>query len=240
MAEASAQGGQSKRGASGEETRERLLDAAERLFAEQGLGVSSRQIGEAAGQANNSVVAYHFGGREELVAALLRRHAPELERRRQARVARLAGSRRLRDWLEALVLPMAEYLAERGPHTYLARLLAQLLTDPGMQALANRVWLESPSLAAVTASLRALVPPLPREVFEERAGMTIALVTHAFAEREHALHRGLAAHRRSWVEAAEGIADALVGLWRAPTRRAPRAAVRRRGAKTVKKGRQRG
>ena len=52
-------------------TRDLLLDTAERLYAERGLAqVSNRQIAEAAGQANNSVVAYHVGTKADLVAAL--------------------------------------------------------------------------------------------------------------------------------------------------------------------------
>ena len=43
-------------------SRELILTAAERLFAEYGvLAVSNRQVGEAAGQGNNAAVGYHFG-----------------------------------------------------------------------------------------------------------------------------------------------------------------------------------
>src|SRR5262245_22442952 len=55
--------------------RTKLLDTAERLFAERGItGVSLREITEAAGQRNASVVQYHFGSRAGLVAAVLDRH----------------------------------------------------------------------------------------------------------------------------------------------------------------------
>ncbi|WP_272459542.1 TetR/AcrR family transcriptional regulator [Polyangium jinanense] len=46
----------------GSETREVILAAAERLFAEHGVAaVSNRQVSEAAGQGNNFAVGYHFG-----------------------------------------------------------------------------------------------------------------------------------------------------------------------------------
>ena len=54
------------------DARLRMLVAAERLFAERGIGaVSLREIGAAAGQRNNSAAQYHFGTRQNLVAAIL-------------------------------------------------------------------------------------------------------------------------------------------------------------------------
>ena len=50
--------------ATGEATRELLMVAAERLFAMNGVeGVTLREIQTAAGQANASVITYHFGRR---------------------------------------------------------------------------------------------------------------------------------------------------------------------------------
>ena len=49
-------------------TREVILQAAERLFAERGMhAVSNRQISEAAPQGNNAAVCYHFGARTDLL-----------------------------------------------------------------------------------------------------------------------------------------------------------------------------
>jgi AcrR family transcriptional regulator len=85
-------------------TRERILVAAERLYAEHGvLAVSNRQIGEAAGQGNNTVVGYHFGTRTELVRAIVRKHTTAIERLRGRRLD--GGPTQLRDWLECLVHP---------------------------------------------------------------------------------------------------------------------------------------
>lgn len=61
-------------------TREALLTAAERLFAEHGVhAVANRQISEAAGQGNNAAVSYHFGTKVDLVRAIARRHAEGIE-----------------------------------------------------------------------------------------------------------------------------------------------------------------
>lgn len=61
-----------RRSIAGKATREKLMVAAERLFAVHGIeGASLREIQEEAGQSNASVIAYHFGSREGLVRALL-------------------------------------------------------------------------------------------------------------------------------------------------------------------------
>ena len=56
-----------------ENTRERILDVAERLFAEQGFsGTSLRQITGSA-DANLAAVNYHFGSKEQLIAEVFSR-----------------------------------------------------------------------------------------------------------------------------------------------------------------------
>jgi AcrR family transcriptional regulator len=58
-----------------EGVRERLIRAAESLFAERGLdAVSLREILAAAEVGNSSAVQYHFGDRSGLVRAVLANH----------------------------------------------------------------------------------------------------------------------------------------------------------------------
>src|SRR5690606_1868523 len=60
------------------QTRDAILDAAERLFAEQGHdNTSMRQITQAAG-VNLSAVNYHFGSKDALVEAVLQRRLEAL------------------------------------------------------------------------------------------------------------------------------------------------------------------
>ena len=77
------------------ETRELILVTAERLFAEQGVEtVSNRQVSEAAGQSNNFAVGYHFGTKDDLVLAIVRRHSEPVERRRADMLALLSSGSR--------------------------------------------------------------------------------------------------------------------------------------------------
>lgn len=75
------------------DTRERLMDVAERLFAERGYGnVPTRMIAEEA-NANSAAVHYHFGSKENLLQAVFRRRLEPLNRERIAKIeAAVAGS----------------------------------------------------------------------------------------------------------------------------------------------------
>ncbi|WP_431605561.1 TetR/AcrR family transcriptional regulator [Amycolatopsis melonis] len=198
-------------------TRELILTVAERLFAEHGvLAVSNRQIGEAAGQGNNAAVGYHFGTKADLVRAIARRRSAQVEELRQRMLARLGDDADLRDWIRCLVHPSAEHLAALGNPTWFARFIAQVMTEPSLREVVAEETLSSPSLMRTVEGLFRCLPDLPAEVRAERNAMTRQLLLHTMAERERALAEGADTPRASWCEAATGLTDALVGLWRAP------------------------
>ena len=112
-------------------TREAILIAAERLFAEHGVfAVSNRQVSEAAGQGNNAAVGYHFGTKTDLVRAIEHKHAIPVEKLREQRVADVGASAELRDWVSCLVLPLTDHLTALGNPTWYARFAAQVMADP--------------------------------------------------------------------------------------------------------------
>jgi AcrR family transcriptional regulator len=202
--------------AHGHETREVILAAAERLFAEQGLAVSNRQVSEAAGQANNFAVGYHFGTKADLALAIVRRHAPSIEQRRLEMLAAIKGSSDLRDWVSCLVRPITEHLAALGSPSWYARFLAQVTTDPALRQVVIADAIASASMQETSEGLTRLMPVLPEDVREERSDMSRQLIVYMCAERERALQAGTATPRPTWEAAAVGLVDALVGLWRAP------------------------
>jgi AcrR family transcriptional regulator len=79
----SAKRGQTKVGPRPSDTRERLLDAAERLFAEHGFnGVSTREITLAAG-ANSAAMHYHFGTKEAVIREVFERRLGPINAERE-------------------------------------------------------------------------------------------------------------------------------------------------------------
>ena len=66
-------------------TKDRLIEAAERLFAEHGIdAVSLWEINRASGARNAIAVQYHFSDRAGVVRAILDKHMPDVEARRHA------------------------------------------------------------------------------------------------------------------------------------------------------------
>jgi AcrR family transcriptional regulator len=198
-------------------TREVILTAAERLFAEHGVfAVSNRQVSEAAGQGNNTAVGYHFGTKADLVRAIARKHSARIEEIRRRMVAEIGGSTDVRDWIGCLVRPVAEHLAAMGSPTWFARFSAQVMTDPSLRPIMVEESLSAPSLMRILHGLNRCLPDLPADVRAERSDMSRQLMVHIVAERERALAEGTPTPRSSWHDAATGLIDGLVGLWSAP------------------------
>ncbi|WP_176489032.1 TetR/AcrR family transcriptional regulator [Rhizorhabdus dicambivorans] len=118
----------------GTDTRERLLDAAERLFADHGYdGTSLRDIADLAGQ-NMALSTYHFGTKLRLFEEVVRRRAVELEAARLAALARVgtgAAPRAevVRALIEAYAVPVID--ACYGPSKQWqshVRLISQLVS----------------------------------------------------------------------------------------------------------------
>jgi AcrR family transcriptional regulator len=118
------------------ETRERVLEVAERLFAERGLdAVSIRDIIAGAG-ANLGAINYHFGTKDRLIEAVFeRRLVPSAQEqlRALAAVERAAGDHppKLEAVLEAIFRPVVEETMDpkRGGATF-GKLMARSLVDP--------------------------------------------------------------------------------------------------------------
>jgi AcrR family transcriptional regulator len=100
--------------------KERMLDAAEQLFARHGFdGVSVRDITKAAG-VDVALISYHFGGKRELFTAVFQRRAEILNVERLAlldhvRRAALPGVPALEEIVNAFTHPLLERSARGGP-----------------------------------------------------------------------------------------------------------------------------
>ncbi len=116
-----------RRAAAVAETRDEILDAAERLFALEGIeGVSLRRVGVAAGAANHVAVQYHFGGKRELVRAIFERRLPSLEVRRAGALAEVKRQGRQSDphaLMEVILRPLNDEVDDAGRRSYAAFLL---------------------------------------------------------------------------------------------------------------------
>jgi AcrR family transcriptional regulator len=116
----------------GDDARARLVEEAERLFAEHGISaVSLRDVSAAAGQRNHSAAQYHYGDRAGLVAAVFEARMGLVNDRRLEHLALLddAGfGDDLVGLVAALVEPLVGVIAETGG--WYGRFLARVRFDP--------------------------------------------------------------------------------------------------------------
>jgi AcrR family transcriptional regulator len=194
------------------ETREALLGAAERLFAERGVfRTTTKDIVTAAGQGNNSALTYHFGSRDGLLLAILHRHDEVIDEERGRLLDEVGEAASTRDLAGVLLRPYARPLADRSGRDFL-RIVAQL-SDlfPAWQSAE----FEGPHLRRVLNLLLARPRGLPRPVREERIIALISLLSAAMADRAARIEKG----RENAVDEPTflaNLADMIVGLLEAP------------------------
>ena len=114
-------------------TKARLIEAAERLFAERGIdAVSLREINRASGARNAIAVQYHFEDRAGVVRAILAKHTPDVEARRHAMLDQYEAeeSADVRLLAAALVRPLAAKLSDPGGGPEYLQIHADLLNRP--------------------------------------------------------------------------------------------------------------
>jgi AcrR family transcriptional regulator len=182
-----ARSGAARRNTRGETTRQLILVAAERLFAERGISaVPLRDIGLAAGQRNHTAVRYHFGERDEVVGALMEFRGAQSEAARVGMVAdlMLAGRPAVRDVVSAFVRPLAIHI--QPDNHYLAFLSLYITAEGGYEGLAGVN--AGASVVTLRALLGRLVPQTPAAVLDERWWLTLTSAVHALA-RYHSAQR---------------------------------------------------
>lgn len=114
-------------------TRDRLVAAASRLFAAQGVDtVSLREIGREAGARNATALQYHFGDRAGLVRAVLapHHHAVEIARHALLDAEEARGRLGLDALASTLVRPLAARLADPPGGPEHLQIVADLVNRP--------------------------------------------------------------------------------------------------------------
>jgi AcrR family transcriptional regulator len=202
-------------------TRDLLLDAAARLFAERGVdNVSIAEIVRAAGQRNTSAVHYHFGSRDDVLQAVLARHVPELAERRSTLLeqARSRPSRDARSAAEAIVRPVTEF-AQGG-----WRQRAYLQIGSELAGAVDRASPEVRNLLKLTAGhaawglLRQRCPKIPQDLWITRQEICIVFIGRAAADRARQLDLGGRRSVLSDDRFVDNLVEMLLGAMKAPHR----------------------
>ena len=163
-------------------TKERILGAAEVLFAQHGFdGASLRQLTTAAG-VNLAAVNYHFGSKDKLVEQVFRRRLDALNQHRLAELAKVVGQPQttLEDVLAAYIRPALE-LSHDGNGSLFMRVLARAFAehdDTLRQFLSENY---GHVMRQFTAEFARLLPQLSKPELYWRIDLVTGALTHAMS-----------------------------------------------------------
>jgi len=166
------------------DTRTRILDAAQDLFATKGFdGTSVREITRAA-DVNVAAIHYHFGSKEEVLRGVTDRIVGPLNQRRfemldAAVEAAAPDLPPIEDIVGAFIRPDFETLLQLRPSA--ARFLGRTYADqtPWIQEMAGQQFGDAG--ARFFPMLAAALPELDAEEIEWRMRLVTALIVHTFA-----------------------------------------------------------
>jgi AcrR family transcriptional regulator len=199
-------------------TKERILSAAEELFARHGFaGASLRQVTSAA-KVNLAAVNYHFGSKDNLINEVFRRRLDELTERR---LSALRGTMERRSVtleavLESFVAPALSLASDRLGGSAFMRVLARAYAehDQSLRKFLSDNY--GHVLKAFAQAIHQLMPALDKEDLYWRLDFIAGALTYAmsdFGMVKRPTNRTEEEHRRQ--AALEFVRFAAAGL-RAP------------------------
>jgi AcrR family transcriptional regulator len=193
------------------ETRSRLLDEAERLFATKGVHqTTAREIMEAANQRNASALTYHFGSRTGILVEILRRHGDPLDEERGLLAPDHIEEAGTRELVAALLLPYGGCLRTPDGRNYV-RIVAQL-------SEMFTSWREGDVIAKnldrILDELETRVPA-DEPVCRQRIVSAISLMTSVIGERARQIDHGLLVELDD-ASFLSDLADVIVAMLEAP------------------------
>ncbi|MET9660797.1 TetR family transcriptional regulator [Streptomyces sp. NPDC006510] len=168
---------------SGQETRDKLIRAAEEVFAAQGTdGAQLRDIVRLAGQSNPSAVQYHFGSRAGLLDAVMEGRQARTEQVLAPLLDGLGADCGVRELLTALVTAEASLLADDRGRRCL-RISARLSHESGLRTGRLHPALDGTSYGHLIGRIGDCLGGLPRPVRLERLDLALTLIGAALADR---------------------------------------------------------
>lgn len=199
------------------QTQMRLLDSAEQLFAEKGFdAVSVRDITQAA-EANVAAVNYHFGGKENLINAVMGRHAMPINAERIRRLDFLLGREEqptVREVVDAFLRPMIEKILEQeGRQQLFAKFIGRMMGE-GTCGLPSEVLPHFQEMARkVVTGFQAAVPTLSEEQAYLRLKFCFAVMADAMMRGEAfvQISEGRLVDSWNWEDCFEEVLDFCVG-----------------------------
>ncbi len=170
------------------ETRERLLNAAEPLFAEQGYAATSmRQIISRA-EVNSAAIHYHFGSKQDLFVAVVARRLEPVTAERLRRLDALEAEAcsnpvTVEALLEALIEPAMSTSVSADHGGNWVKLLARFRTEPGSHWTSTNP-LQHEMLSRFQAAFARALPHLPEDELKYRYFFAIGAAVNTAIDQQ--------------------------------------------------------
>lgn len=165
------------------DTKERILDSAQRLIGDQGYAATSLRhiIGEAG--VNLAAIHYHFGSKEDLLDAIIARKAGMVNKERIDLLERVeaepgSGHLSLDRVLEAWFIPMAE-AADQDPG--FVRVMGRLMAEGLLPVIVEKHFRKTAE--RISDALQRALPHLPPEEFRWRMHFMLGAMAHTMCGR---------------------------------------------------------
>src|SRR5574340_1262412 len=164
------------------DTREKILDAAEQAFAEQGYDATSLRGVTGMAKVNLAAIHYHFGSKEELLKAVILRRIEPLNCERLALLdefEQAAGGAPLplERVVEAFIAPTVHMVTQSGARMF-PRLLARLYAESDLLPELFRSQFDKLFLRFSVAVRRAL-PGISEEELGHRLLLAVGVIAQA-------------------------------------------------------------
>jgi AcrR family transcriptional regulator len=165
-------------------TKERILDAAETLFAQYGFGGTSLRQVTSQADVNIAAVNYHFGSKENLVNEVFRRRMDDMSARRLQRLkaATAEGTDDLEAILAAFVEPALEMAQDRNGGGAFIRVIARAYAEKndGLRRFLSDQY--GHVLREFAKAISHCVPGLSKEELYWRIDYLAGALTYAMAD----------------------------------------------------------
>lgn len=218
------------------DSRERILDAAEKLFAERGLGATSLREIAAAAAANTGSIYFHFKTKAELTREVFRRRLAPLDAERLTRLEACEclaapSAPLVRDILEALIVPLARLTRGGGGGRHFLGVLGRTYSEPDPEIIRMLERDHNATLERFCEALAQALPDLPGEQLRLRFHFALGAVAHTLgSEVTWRMLSGRRPSAGSWQRALDALLPFLVAGFEAPLEASARPRARRRGA----------
>ena len=164
-------------------TKDRILNAAEALFAEQGFSATSLREVTSRADVNIAAVNYHFGSKENLVNEVFRRRMDEMSQARLTllKTAEAEQPGQIEAILRAFIIPALGVSTERGGVAFI-RVIARAYAEKNDSL---RTFLSARYGHVLREFAKALAPCLPgisKEQLYWRLDFVIGALTYAMSD----------------------------------------------------------